>query len=277
MKLEIRETSHPQEFKVYNTDRIRQEFLIQHLFEPDEINLTYSFFDRMIAGGICPVNSLELTDHKELGTAYFLERREMGVINVGPEGKITVDGSDHSLTRTQGLYIGKGAKSVTFASTDPERPARFYVLSAPAHQTLPTTKIDPGDAETVELGTPEAASVRTLRKYIHPGGAKSCQLCMGMTTVQNGSVWNSMPCHTHGRRMEVYFYFDLTGDAVLFHLMGQPDETRHIVVRNEEAVISPNWSIHAGAGTGSYSFIWGMIGENQVFSDMDAVEMADLR
>ena len=277
MKIDMRETSHPQEFKVYTTDRIREEFLVQKLFEPDEISLAYSFYDRMIAGGICPVKPLELTPHKELGTEFFLERREMGVINVGPEGKITVDGSDYILVRKEGLYIGKGARNVTFASIDPANPARFYVLSAPAHETLPTEKIDPAKAETVELGSQEESSVRTLRKYIHPDGAKSCQLCMGMTTVQSGNIWNSMPCHTHGRRMEVYFYFDLPGDAVLFHLMGQPEETRHIVVRNEEAVISPNWSIHAGAGTGSYSFIWGMIGENQVFGDMDAVEMTALR
>ena len=277
MQIDMRESSHPHEFKVYTTERIRQEFLIQNLFKPDEISLTYSFYDRMIAGGICPVNPLELTPHKELGTEYFLERREMGVINVGPEGKVTVDGSDYTLARKEGLYIGKGARNVTFASANSADPARFYVLSAPAHQTLPSGKVDPREAETVELGKAEESNIRTLRKYIHPDGAKSCQLCMGMTTVQSGSVWNSMPCHTHGRRMEVYFYFDLPGDAVLFHLMGQPDETRHIVLRNEEAVISPNWSIHAGAGTGSYSFIWGMIGENQVFSDMDAVEMADLR
>ncbi len=277
MKIDMREASHPQEFKVFTTDRVRQEFLIENIFVPDEISLTYSFYDRMIAGGICPVAPLELLAHKELGTEFFLERREMGVINVGPEGKVTVDGSDFSLACKDGLFIGKGARNVTFSSLDSAKPARFYVLSAPAHQSLPTEKIDPKDAETVELGSLEESNVRTLRKYIYPGGAKSCQLCMGMTTVQSGSVWNSMPCHTHGRRMEVYFYFDLAGDAVLFHMMGQPDETRHIVVRNEEAVISPNWSIHAGAGTGSYSFIWGMVGENQVFGDMDAVEMADLR
>ena len=277
MKIDMRESSHPHEFKVYTTERIRQEFLIQNLFKPDQISLTYSFYDRMIAGGICPVKPLELTGHKELGTDFFLQRREMGVINVGGQGKVMVDGSEFSLARKEGLYVGKDESNVIFSSQNPDDPAHFYMLSAPAHQSLPTAKIDPAGAETVELGGQAESSVRTLRKYIHPDGAKSCQLCMGMTTVQSGSVWNSMPCHTHGRRMEVYFYFDLPGDAVLFHLMGQPDETRHIVVRNEEAVISPNWSIHAGAGTNSYSFIWGMIGENQVFSDMDAVEMADLR
>ena len=275
--MDMRETSHPNEFKSYSTDRIRSEFLIHDMFVPGEIKLVYSFYDRMIAGGVCPQQPLALAPHKDLGTDYFLERREMGIINVGSAGTVTTDGQEYVLNRTDGLYIGKGVKDVVFSSADNAQPAHFYVLSAPAHKQYPTAKIEIGQTEQVELGRPEEANVRTLRKYIHPDGAKSCQLCMGMTTVQQNSVWNSMPCHTHGRRMEVYFYFDMEEDAVLFHLMGQPNETRHIVVRNEEAVISPNWSIHAGAGTSNYSFIWGMIGENQVFTDMDAVAMADLR
>jgi len=275
--MDIRETSHPNEFKSYSTDRIRQEFLIQDMFVPGKIKLVYSFYDRMIAGGVCPHQPLALEPHKELGTDYFLERREMGIINVGSPGTVTTDGQEFVLNRTDGLYIGKGVKEVVFSSADNAQPAHFYVLSAPAHKGYSTAMIEMGQTEQVELGVPEEANVRTLHKYIHPDGAKSCQLCMGMTKIAPHSVWNSMPCHTHGRRMEVYFYFDLGEDAVLFHLMGQPNETRHIVVRNEEAVISPNWSIHAGAGTSNYSFIWGMIGENQVFTDMDTVAMADLR
>jgi len=275
--MDIRETSHPNEFKSYSTDRIRREFLIQNMFVPGKIKLTYSLYDRMIAGGICPDQALSLEPHKDLGTDYFLERREMGAINVGAPGTVSTDGQEYVLNRTDGLYIGKGAKQVVFSSADTAHPARFYVLSAPAHKQYPTTKIEIGQTERVELGAPEAANVRTLHKYIHPDGAQSCQLCMGMTKIAPHSVWNSMPCHTHGRRMEVYFYFDLPENSVLLHLMGQPDETRHIVVRNEEAVISPNWSIHAGAGTSNYAFIWGMIGENQIFSDMDAVDMGELQ
>jgi len=275
--MDIRETSHPNEFKSYATDRIRREFLIRDMFVPGEIKLTYSLYDRMIAGGICPDQPLALKPHKDLGTDYFLERREMGIINVGAPGTVSTDGQEYVLNRTDGLYIGKGAKDVVFSSADTAHPAHFYVLSAPAHQAYPTAKIEIGQTERVELGAPEAANVRTLHKYIHPDGVQSCQLCMGMTKIAPHSVWNSMPCHTHGRRMEVYFYFDLPENAIMFHLMGHPDETRHIVIRNEEAVISPNWSIHAGAGTSNYAFIWGMIGENQIFSDMDAVEMTELR
>lgn len=275
--MDIRETSHPNEFKSYSTDRIRQEFLIQDMFVPGKIKLTYSLYDRMIAGGVCPDKPLALEPHKDLGTDYFLERREMGIINVGSAGTVSTDGQEYVLNRTDGLYIGKGVKDVVFSSADTAHPAHFYVLSAPAHKEYPTAKIEIGQTERVELGVPEEANVRTLHKYIHPDGAQSCQLCMGMTKIAPHSVWNSMPCHTHGRRMEVYFYFDLPENSVLLHLMGQPDETRHIVIRNEEAVISPNWSIHAGAGTSNYAFIWGMIGENQIFSDMDAVDMGELQ
>ena len=275
--MDIREASHPNEFKSYSTDRIRQEFLIQDMFVPGKIKLVYSFYDRMIVGGVCPQQPLALEPHKDLGTDYFLERREMGIINVGSSGTVTTGGQEYVLNRTDGLYIGKGVKEVVFSSADNAQPAHFYVLSAPAHKQYSTEKIEIGQTEKVELGMPEDANVRTLHKYIHPDGAQSCQLCMGMTKIAPHSVWNSMPCHTHGRRMEVYFYFDLPENAVMFHLMGQPDETRHIVIRNEEAVISPNWSIHAGAGTSNYAFIWGMIGENQIFSDMDAVVMGELQ
>ena len=275
--MDMRETSHPNEFKTYTTDRIRQEFLIQGMFVPGKIKLVYTFYDRMVVGGACPVGPLTLAPEKEIGTDYFLERREMGIINVGSPGAVTVDGQEYGLNRTDGLYIGSGAKEIVFSSVDNAKPAHFYLLSCPAHRNYPTTKIEIGQTEQVDLGLSKEANVRTLCKYIHPDGVKSCQLCMGMTKVAPNNVWNSMPCHIHGRRMEVYFYFDLPENALMFHLMGQPDETRHIVIRNEEAVISPNWSIHAGAGTTNYAFIWGMIGENQVFSDMDAVKMAELR
>ena len=275
--MEIRDASHPNEYKAYTTDRIRQEFLIQNMFVPGEIKLVYTHYDRMIAGGFCPDKPLALEPHKELGTEFFLERRELGIINVGPSGAVSVEGKEYKLDKTDGLYIGMSAKEVVFSSADNAHPAHFYVLSAPAHQEYPTAKIEIGQAEKVELGAPAEANVRTLHKYIHPDGAQSCQLCMGMTKIAPHSVWNSMPCHTHGRRMEVYFYFDLPENTVMFHLIGRPDETRHIVIRNEEAVISPNWSIHAGAATSNYAFIWGMIGENQIFSDMDAVEMTELR
>jgi len=275
--MEIRYPSNPNDFQTYGTDRIRSEFLLQGLFTRGRMALTYSHFDRMIIGGICPVDPLPLEAGKELGTDYFLERREMGIINVGPPGKVNVDGRDFELDKTDGLYIGKNSKEVTFASSDPENPAHFYMLSGPAHKQYPAVKVTQAEAEVARLGTPAEANARVIRKYIHPAGVQSCQLVMGMTVLEAGSVWNSMPCHTHERRMEVYFYFDLTPGAILLHLMGQPAETRHIVMRNEEAVISPSWSIHAGAGTSNYAFIWGMLGDNQTFSDMDAVEIANLK
>lgn len=275
--MEIRYPSNPTDFQGYSTDRIRSEFLLQELFTRGRMSLTYSHFDRMIIGGICPSAPLALKAGKALGTDYFLQRREMGVINVGPPGKVHVDGRDFELNKTDGLYIGRNAKEVEFTSVDPEDPARFYVLSGPAHKQYPTVKITRAETETTSLGSPRESNVRVLYKYIHPDGVPSCQLVMGMTVLESGSVWNSMPCHTHERRMEVYFYFDLAPGAILLHLMGKPDETRHIIMRNEEAVISPSWSIHAGAGTSNYAFIWGMLGDNQTFSDMDAVELPHLR
>ncbi|UCD77439.1 MAG: 5-dehydro-4-deoxy-D-glucuronate isomerase [Desulfobacterales bacterium] len=275
--MEIRYPSNPDDFQGYSTDRIRSEFLLPDLFTRGRMALTYSHFDRMVIGGICPTDPLPLKAGKELGTEYFLERREMGLINVGPAGKVSVDGRNFELDKTDGLYIGKNAKEVVFTSLDPENPARFYMLSGPAHKDYPTVKITKAETDITNLGTSQEANVRVIYKYIHPDGVQSCQLVMGMTVLESGSVWNSMPCHTHERRMEVYFYFDLAPGAVMLHLMGKPDETRHLVMRNEEAVISPSWSIHAGAGTSSYSFIWGMLGDNQTFSDMDAVDLANLK
>jgi 4-deoxy-L-threo-5-hexosulose-uronate ketol-isomerase len=232
----------------------------------------------MIIGGACPVDPLNLAGGKELGTDFFLERRELGVINVGPKGSVTVDGSEYELEKTDCLYLGLGSREVSFTSADPQAPACFYLLSGPAHKQYPIQKTTMAEAESTRLGTDEQANVRVLNKYIHPGGVQSCNLVMGITAVEPGSVWNSIPpCHTHARRMEVYFYFDLSSEAVIFHLMGEPDKTRHIVMRNHEAVISPSWSIHCGAGISHYSFIWGMVGDNQAFADMDTVELSQLK
>ena len=275
--MEIRNPGNPRDFEAFTTERTRGEFLIQNLFLPNQIRLVYSHFDRMIVGGVSPNQPLSLAGGKALGTDFFLERREMGVINVGPGGTITVDGEKYPLDTREGLYIGMGKKEILFASADSRKPSHFYFNSGPAHKSHPTQKIEMAKTETTQLGSPAEANVRTIHKYIHPGGVQSCQLVMGMTVLSPNSIWNSMPCHTHERRMEVYFYFGLPENAVLFHFMGEPDKTRHIVVRNEEAVISPSWSIHSGVGTSSYSFIWGMLGENQTFADMDAVAMKDLK
>jgi 4-deoxy-L-threo-5-hexosulose-uronate ketol-isomerase len=268
---------HPRDFENYTTDRIRKEFLLQNLFIPGKLRLTYTYYDRMIVGGVCPNKPLPLEAGKEMGIDYFLARREMGVINVGARGAVMVDGETYALNKTDGLYVGMGSREIVFTSEKNDSPAHFYLLSGPAHKEYKTTKMDINGAERTSLGSASESNKRTLNKYIHPDGVNSCQLVMGITVLESGNVWNSMPCHTHERRMEVYFYFDLADDAVVFHLMGEPDETRHIVVRNEEAVLSPSWSIHAGVGTSNYSFIWGMVGENQTFTDMDAVAMGDLR
>ena len=270
--MDIRQPANPRDFESYTTERMREEFLVQDLFVPGVLKLTYSFIDRMIIGGACPEKPLTLEGGKELGTDYFLERRELGIINVGPTGSVKVDGETYELAKADGLFVGQGAREVIFSSQDPAAPAHFYLLSGPAHQAYPTQKVTMEEAESTRIGTPEQCSVRVLNKYIHPNGVKSANLVMGVTVVEPGNVWNSFPpCHTHARRMEVYFYFDLAPDAVLLHLMGEPERTRHIVMKNEEAVISPSWSIHAGAGTSNYSFIWGMVGDNQTFSDMDVI------
>ena len=259
--MELRTAVSPKDVKHYTTDRLREEFLIQNLFTPDEIKLIYSHIDRIITGAATPVNKvLKLTAGDELRAEYFLQRREMGVINIGGDGMITIDGREYEVAHKEGMYIGKGAKDITFASKNPEQPAKFYLNSAPAHKTYPTVLIKPEgtpeegvvivkDENKVELGSLEEANHRTICKYILPGQVESCQLEMGMTKLEPGSVWNTMPCHTHDRRMEVYLYFDIPEDAFVMHFMGEPTETRHIVMRNEEAVISPSWSIHSGCGS----------------------------
>lgn len=276
--MEMRYPSHPEKVKHFTTAQLREEFLIPTLFVDDAVTLVYSHIDRIIVGGACPsTRSLTLSgDPKELGADYFLERREAGIINVGGAGTITVDGVAYPMTKYDGLYVGKGAQTVEFRSDDASQPAHFYITSTPAHATYPTTHIPISSADPVHLGSIANSNERTINKYIHPDGVKSCQLVMGLTLLEPNNMWNTMPAHTHARRMEVYFYFDISSDNVVFHLMGEPNETRHLVVRNEQAVISPSWSIHAGMGTGNYAFIWAMAGENQTFSDMDAVPMSQL-
>ncbi len=276
--MEVRMASSPSDVKAYDTSRLRKEFLIETLFAPDAIKLIYSHIDRIITGSAVPVSkTLSLSSGEELHAPYFLERRELGVINIGGDGVITIDGKTYTLAHKDGMYIGMGTKEVLFASADASHPAKFYLNSAPAHRVCPTVLIKPENCARVELGSLEESNHRTICKYILPGQVESCQLVMGMTSLKPGSVWNTMPCHTHDRRMEVYLYFELPEDALVFHYMGEPTETRHIVMRNEQAVISPSWSIHSASGTQAYSFIWGMVGENQAFDDMDAVAMSDIR
>ncbi|HEX9025408.1 MAG TPA: 5-dehydro-4-deoxy-D-glucuronate isomerase [Clostridium sp.] len=276
--METRYANHPEDSKKYDTSELRKNYLQEKIFEDDIINLTYSHVDRIIFGGAMPVEEkLSLKAAAELRADYFLERREMGAINVGGLGAIILDGEEYKLDKYEGVYVGKGTKEIEFVSFDKNYPAKFYINSVPAHTTYPTVKIDRSKAVTAELGSQENMNKRTIYKFIHPDVCDSCQLAMGVTMLKEGSGWNSMPCHTHERRMEVYFYFDLPEDQRVFHLMGQPQETRHIVMANEQAVISPSWSIHAGIGTNNYTFIWGMCGENKTFDDMDNIETKDLR
>lgn len=275
--MELRTAASPRDVKHYTTDRLREEYLIDDLFQADDIKLVYSHIDRIITGSAVPVKgTLKLTAGDELRAEYFLQRREMGIINIGGKGAITIDGTVYELEYKDGMYIGMGAKEITFASADATTPAKFYLHSAPAHKTYPTVLIKPENCVRVELGSLEGANHREICKYILPGQVESCQLVMGMTTLKPGSVWNTMPCHTHDRRMEVYLYFDMEENDMVFHYMGEPTETRHIIMRNEQAVISPSWSIHSGCGTKAYTFIWGMVGENQDFDDMDACDLKDL-
>ena len=275
--MEIRNAVHPDHAVLFDTADLREHFLIQDLFNPDEIKLVYSYFDRLIVGGVCPATPTTLAvDEKIIGAPYLLNRRELGVINVGAPGAVTVDGETYDLAPKDGLYVGMGAENLEFSSADSNDPAKFYLNCAPAHTNYPISKVTFSQAEPIELGEMAQSNKRTIRKYFHPDGVKSCQLVMGMTTLAPGCIWNTMPVHTHQRRMEAYFYFGMDDDQVVFHFMGEPSETRHIVVRNDEAVLSPSWSIHSGAGTGSYTFIWGMVGENQTFTDMDAVSMDEL-
>lgn len=276
--MEIRYASHPEDSKLYTTEELREKYLIQDLFVPGEIKMVYSHIDRIIVGSVCPTDqALTIEANKEIGADYFLERRELGIINIGAAGTVSLDGEVYDLDARDGLYVGMGVKEVKFESKDPSKPAKFYMNSAPAHTKYPTVKIEISKANPVSLGSLEQSNKRTIYQYVHPAVCESCQLLMGLTMLEPNNVWNTMPSHTHDRRMEVYFYFDMEDDSVVFHMMGEPSETRHIVMRNEEAVISPSWSIHSGVGTKNYTFIWGMVGENQTFTDMDAIPMEDLK
>jgi 4-deoxy-L-threo-5-hexosulose-uronate ketol-isomerase len=278
--MDIRQPVHSEHARTLDTAGLRRQFLIDRIFAPGEITLTYSQIDRIIVGGICPAAApLEFAPElgRHTGTDYFLERRELGLINIGGDAVVSVDGQRFDVRAEEALYVGKGPREVRFASADPARPAKLYFNSAPAHAAFPHRRVTMAEASPETLGDARTGNRRTIYKYIVPTVMPSCQLVMGMTKLDSGSLWNTMPCHTHDRRMEVYFYFNLPPEGVVFHMMGQPQETRHIVVRNEEAVISPSWSIHAGVGTQAYTFIWGMIGENQVFPDMDHVVPSDLR
>lgn len=278
--MDVRQSIHSDHAKTLDTTGLRTEFLVETIFTADQYTMTYSHIDRIIVGGVMPVTrpvSIGGEVGKQLGVSYFLERRELGVINIGGPGTITVDGTCYEIGHRDALYVGKGAKEVAFASVDAAKPARFYYNCAPAHTTYPTKRVTPADVAPVTLGEDVTSNRRTINKYFVPDVLETCQLSMGLTELAPGNLWNTMPCHTHERRMEVYFYFGLEEDSCVFHMMGQPQETRHIVVHNEQAVISPSWSIHSGVGTRAYTFIWGMVGENQVFDDMDHVKVGNLR
>lgn len=278
MKLEVRYANHPNDSKHYDTSELRANYLVEEVFKADDILLVYSHQDRIIAGGVMPISkTLKLETSDELRAAYFLERRELGIINIGGAGKVTLDGKVYDVKPKDGLYVGMGTKDVSFSSVDKNNPAKFYIASSPAHKTYPTYYIDFEKANHRPCGDAATLNKRVINQYIHPDVCQSCQLAMGMTDLAEGSGWNTMPSHTHERRMEVYFYFNIKPGQVVFHMMGQPQETRHIVMHNEQLVISPSWSIHSGIGTSNYSFIWAMCGENQDFDDMDNIDNEDLK
>lgn len=276
--MKVREPSNSLDYKHYDTERLRKEYLIDDVFGIDEINLVYSHIDRIIVGGVVPMaKEVVLETAPELRSPTFLARREMGVINIGGDGVVTVDDDKYEMTKYDCLYVGRGAAKITFESNDKANPAKFYLNSVPAHTSYPTKLCRQKDANARHLGSKSNCNERTIYRYILPGGVDSCQLVMGLTHLEDGSIWNTMPCHTHERRMEVYLYFDMSDEDIVMHFMGPKEETRHIVMKNEEAVISPSWSIHSGAGTRNYTFIWGMCGENQDFDDMDNFATTELK
>lgn len=260
-----------------STQEVRDTFQVSNLFIPGKLTGTFTDLDRLVVGGVMPADKpVELPNHKETGRAFFLERRELGAINVGGAGKVLADGKTLALEPLSCVYLPMGTKSVAFTSDDVKDPAKFYFLSCPAHAPHPMTMMKSGEATPVNLGAQETSNKRTIYKFIHQGGIQSCQLVMGLTALEPGNVWNSFPSHTHWRRTEIYFYFDL-GDKIVSHFLGEPQQSRHLLLHNDEAALSPNWSMHFGVGTGNYKFIWGMAGENQVFDDMDQVKPLDLR
>lgn len=278
MKFDTRHASHPTIIASADTAKLRQLYHVSGIFVADDVSLTFSHIERLIVGGVMPVTrSIEVNEVSELNKGAFLARRELGVINVGGPGKVTVDGKGWPLNAREGLYVPMGTQSLSFSSDAPATPARFYLASTPAHARYETVKIDINKANPMPVGASATANERTIYQYINPDICKSAQLLMGLTTLKEGSVWNTMPCHLHERRAETYFYFDLKPDARVVHIMGEPHETRHIFVANEEAVIAPPWSIHTGCGTSNYSFIWAMGGENQEYKDVAWVPMNVLR
>lgn len=280
--MDIRYSANQKDFKRYTTEEIREEFLIQNLYTPDSVRAVYSHVDRMVTLGCMPVNESVPLDKgmdiwKTFGTGYFLERREIGIFNIGGKGTIQADGKEFVLNYKDCLYITKGTKEVFFSSADSSKPAKFYMVSAPAHRSFETKLITIEEAAKCPTGAAETSNKRVINQFIHPDVLETCQLCMGMTVLDPGSVWNTMPAHTHERRMEIYTYFEVPENNVVFHMMGEGSQTRHVVMQNEEAVISPSWSIHSGAGTSNYTFIWAMGGENVAFTDMDTINITDLR
>ena len=280
--MDIRYSANPKDVKRFTTKELRREFLVDGMYVADEVMATYSHVDRMVILGIMPVAETLPIDKgidimANFGTEFFLERREVGFFNIGAPGVCTVDGTEYAMGNRDCIYIAKGAREVTFKSNDRDNPAKFYGISAPAHRSLTTKHISIADAAQMPIGATETANKRIIYQFIHPDVLETCQLLMGLTILDTGNVWNTMPAHTHERRMEVYTYFDMPEDGAVFHMMGHPKETRHLMIKNYDAVISPSWSIHAGCGTSSYSFIWAMGGENQVFTDMDVIDIAKLK
>lgn len=280
--VDIRYSTGKEAFSRMNTEELRKEFLVKDIFRADDISCVYSHIDRIVVLGAMPVSkSVDLQKNidpmKDFGVDYLLQRRELGIINIGGNGKVIADGKSFDIIHFDGLYIGAGTKSVQFTSDDPANPAKFYMTSAPAHCTYPTKHIKFAESKHIPAGKAEDSNLRTINQYIHPDVLDTCQLSMGLTHLEPGSVWNTMPAHTHERRMEVYFYFEIPENQVVFHFMGEPSETRHIVMQNDEAVINPSWSIHSGAGTSNYTFIWAMCGENRTYTDQDWLNTADLR
>ncbi|HQV61847.1 MAG TPA: 5-dehydro-4-deoxy-D-glucuronate isomerase [Chitinophagaceae bacterium] len=276
--MEIRFQNSPKETSEMSTQQLRDHFLVQGLMQLGKIELVYSHYDRMIIGGVVPVSKVvSLPNEVELKAKFFLERREMGIINVGGKGTVTADGKVYDIEKLECVYLGKGTQEVNFSSLSSEEPAMFYLLSLPAHHTYPNRKMTKAEAAPVNLGDISTSNKRTIYKYIHNDGIESCQLVMGLTVLEDGSVWNSVPPHTHTRRMEAYFYFNLHEAHRVMHFMGEPQETRHLVVANNEAAISAPWSMHFGVGTANYGFIWGMAGENKEFTDMDQVAIASIK
>ncbi|MGY4691104.1 5-dehydro-4-deoxy-D-glucuronate isomerase [Salibacterium sp. K-3] len=277
--MEIRYAANPEDFNYYDNERIRRDFLVENLFSPGELQMVYSHYDRLIIGGAIPTNTpLSLEDQKTLKTEYFLERREIGIINISGElGRVTVDGESYELQERDCLYVGKANKQVTLESVNSNSPAVFYLVSATAHKEYPIQKMALKDTEQKHLGSDAASNKRDLCKYIHEDGIKSCQLMLGMTFIAPNNMWNTMPPHVHDRRMEAYLYFDMDENSKVFHFMGEPDNTRKLVVQNKQAVLSPPWSIHSGVGTKNYTFIWAMAGENYTFTDMDPVDINQIK